>query len=105
MSKSEGRKFDADKPMMSLLPPHAMLAVGRVLTFGAKKYEKDNWKRVPGGHQRYMDAMMRHLFAYMSGEMNDQETGESHIAHLMCCASFILDSIESGQPLPENDTI
>jgi hypothetical protein len=105
MDTGIGRKFDGDKPLMSLLPPHAMIAVGRVLTFGAKKYERDNWKRVPDGHQRYMDAMMRHLFAYMSGEMDDPETGESHMAHLMCCAAFILDAIESGNPLPGGEKI
>jgi hypothetical protein len=97
----KGRKFDSGKPMMSLLPPHAMLAVGRVLTFGAQKYSKDNWKRVPSAKQRYMDAMMRHAFHFMSGEERDSETGENHLAHLICCASFILDAAESGNDLPE----
>jgi hypothetical protein len=97
----KGRKHDTGKPMMSLLPPHAMLAVGRVLTFGAQKYSKDNWKRVPSAKQRYMDAMMRHAFHFMSGEQRDSETGENHLAHLICCASFILDAAESGNDLPE----
>jgi hypothetical protein len=97
----KGSKFDSGKPMMSLLPPHAMLAVGRVLTFGAQKYSKDNWKLVPSAKQRYKDAMMRHAFHFMSGEERDPETGENHLAHLICCASFILDAAESGNDLPE----
>lgn len=97
----KGRKHDTGKPMMALLPPHAMLAVGRVMTFGAEKYSRDNWKRVPAAKQRYMDAMMRHAFQFMTGEEVDPETGESHLAHLICCASFILDAAESGGKLPE----
>ena len=33
---TEGLKFDSDKPMMSLLPPFATLAVGRVLRWVQK---------------------------------------------------------------------
>ena len=44
-----GRKFDQDKPHMALLPPYALEAVARVLTYGAQKYERDNWKYVPDG--------------------------------------------------------
>ena len=94
-----GRKFDSGKPMLSLLPPHAVMAVGRVLTIGAQKYAVDNWKFVPNGEQRYKDALMRHLFQYLQGTDTDEETGEHHLAHLMCCALFILDSYESGVPL------
>jgi hypothetical protein len=99
----EGRKFDGNKPMMSLLPPHAMIAVGRVLTFGAKKYDRDNWKKVPNAKIRYLDAMFRHGFQYLSGEEIDSESGENHMAHIICCASFILDAYESGNDLPERN--
>lgn len=94
-----GMKFDSEKPMMSLLPPNAALAVGRVLTMGAKKYAPDNWRLVENGHQRYLDASLRHLFAYISGQKLDPESGENHMAHVICCAMFILDAAESGNPL------
>lgn len=95
----EGLKFDSEKPMMSLLPPFATLAVGRVLTMGAKKYSAGNWQHVENGQRRYADAALRHFFAYMSGEERDPESGENHMAHVICCAMFILDAAESGNPL------
>ncbi|CAB4167992.1 hypothetical protein UFOVP1666_122 [uncultured Caudovirales phage] len=86
-----GRKFDGDKLQYGLLPVSSLKDVVKVLTFGAKKYEKDNWKYVPDGKSRYFDAAQRHLWAYKEGELNDPETGISHIAHAICCLMFIND--------------
>lgn len=102
----KGRKFDGDKPMVSLLPPNALLATARVLTFGARKYSPDNWKYVAGAKRRYMDALGRHLLQYQSGEENDDESGESHLAHAACCLLFLLDAQETGWvfPVEENES-
>ena len=86
-----GRKFDGGKLQYGLLPPLALREIVEVLTFGAEKYEPDNWRRVPDGPRRYFDAAQRHLWAYKSGEMYDQETGVSHLAHALCCIMFMLD--------------
>jgi hypothetical protein len=86
-----GRKFDGDKLQYGLLPPLALKDVVKVLTYGAQKYEPDNWRRVPDGHRRYFDAAQRHIWAYKEGEMNDPETGISHLAHAVCCLMFMND--------------
>ena len=87
---TEGVKFDNDKPQWSLMPWKALSQVVDVLTYGAKKYAPDNWKKVPNARQRYIDAGFRHLTAYAGGEKNDSETGLSHLAHAMCCLLFLL---------------
>lgn len=84
-----GRKFDGGKLQYGLLPPSALKDVVQVLTFGAEKYEPDNWKRVPDANRRYFDAAMRHLWAYKEGEIYDSETGVSHLAHAACCILFM----------------
>jgi len=38
-----GRKFDGGKLQYGLLPPLALKATVEILTFGAEKYEPDNW--------------------------------------------------------------
>lgn len=86
---SEGKKFDLDKPRFSLIPQGTLQPVIRVLEFGAKKYSEGNWKHVPGAHARYFDAAHRHLDAYWRGEQTDAETGESHLAHAICCLLFL----------------
>lgn len=84
-----GRKFDGGKLQYGLLPPSALKDVVKVLTFGAEKYEPDNWKRVPDANRRYFDAAMRHLWAYKEGEVYDSETNVSHLAHAVCCILFM----------------
>lgn len=86
-----GRKFDGGKLQYGLVPPLALRETVKVLTFGAEKYEPDNWRRVPDGHRRYFDAAQRHLWAYKEGEIIDPESGVNHIAHAICCLMFMLD--------------
>ncbi len=87
----QGRKFDLDKPEYGLIPPQCLDEVARVLTVGAKKYERDNWRYVEDGPRRYFDAAQRHLWAYKRGEILDPETGLSHLAHAVCSLMFIYD--------------
>ena len=89
-----GTKHDHGKPILGAVPPHAELAVGRVLTFGAEKYARGNWDRVEDHENRYMDAALRHLNAHRRGELTDSESGESHLAHAACCILFMLDKQE-----------
>ena len=73
-----GRKFDGGKLQYGLLPPLALKATVEILTFGAEKYEPDNWKHVPDSKRRYFDAMQRHLWAWKSGEQNAIGTDSSN---------------------------
>lgn len=85
-----GVKYDNDKPQWSLLPFRALTQVVAVLTYGAKKYAPDNWKKVPDARRRYIDAGFRHLTAYTTGETNDPETGKHHLAHAICCMLYLV---------------
>ena len=91
LSLTTGRKFDSGKLEYGLLPAHALDEVVQVLTVGAKKYDRDNWRYVDDGPRRYFDAAQRHLWAYKRGELTDPETGISHIAHAICSLMFIAD--------------
>lgn len=90
VEKSTGKKHDGGKPSMALLSPAALIEVAKVLDFGAKKYDAWNWK---GGFKwgRLASAVLRHIFAWLSGEDKDPETGLSHLAHAMCGLMFLVD--------------
>ena len=90
MSEMQGKKLDQNKPRMSLLPKGVLNAVIRVLEFGASKYAESNWQTVPDARRRYYDAMHRHIDAWWQGEKKDSETGESHLAHAICCGMFLM---------------
>jgi len=86
-----GTKHDGGKPILGAIPPNAELAIGRVLEFGARKYDRDNWRKVDDLQTRYMDAALRHLNAVRRGEALDEESGEHHLAHAACCVLFMLE--------------
>lgn len=96
---NEGRKDDADKDRMELIPPELLFAVSKVLTFGARKYADRNWEKgMRWG--RVFGALMRHLWAwwggkgpttksFLLGEL-DAETSFSHLWHAACCLTFLI---------------
>lgn len=88
--KDIGTKHDIGKVRYSLLPKGVLGKVLNILEFGTNKYSKDNWQQVPNARDRYYDAAMRHIQAWYYGETKDPETGESHLAHALCCLMFLL---------------
>lgn len=90
-SIAPGTKHDSDKPRWDLLPHHAVAQVVAVLSFGAQKYEPDNWRAVQGWRWRYYAAAWRHAVAWWLGERHDPESGLHHLAHAACCMLFLLE--------------
>lgn len=83
-------KNDKGKLRPTLLSMKAIKRLLRVLEFGAKKYERDNWKLVEP--QRYKDALARHFMEYLEDERSiDEESGLPHIYHVMANAMFLCD--------------
>ena len=107
---SEGIKYDSAKPKMNLLPPKAILEVAKVLTFGAEKYDAENWRKLDDLQNRYTAGALRHIFAHMDGEELDPETNLSHLAHALCCLLFKLEielenaKIEEEEPRETDST-
>tara|TARA_R110002074_G_scaffold81156_1_gene182055 strand:+ start:152 stop:610 length:459 start_codon:yes stop_codon:yes gene_type:complete len=86
-----GKKFDSEKPKMYLLPPKATVEVAKVLTFGAAKYDEENWRKLEDAQNRYSGGALRHIFSHLDGELEDPETNLSHLAHAICCLLFKLE--------------
>ena len=90
MEKQQATKADSEKVRLELLPVRPLLDVGKVLTFGAKKYSERNWEKGLAWSRPYA-AALRHLFAWWSGETYDKETGLTHLAHALCEIMFLLE--------------
>lgn len=89
---SEARKFDQGKPMFTAMFTKALNAVMRVMTFGATKYGKYNYLKNGGlAPSRLVDAAYRHMSSWWDGEKVDSESGESHLAHAICCLGMLLE--------------
>ena len=76
-----GLRLDEGKPRVDLIPPEAMMELGKLYAAGAKKYADRNWERGMPWSQ-CLGPLMRHLFKWMAGERLDPETGLSHMTHV-----------------------
>jgi hypothetical protein len=85
---TKGTKNDQQKPIIALIVPEFIEELGKVLTYGAKKYAPENWKK-DLEHERILSALYRHLIAYHKGETHDPETGYSHLSHIACNTMFL----------------
>lgn len=86
-----GTKFDSSKLPLQLLPTDVLEQVAAVLLFGSKKYGVNNWRKGIK-YSRLYGAALRHLWAWWRGIDNDEETGLPHLAHAICCITFIMAS-------------
>lgn len=89
------KKYDSEKPRLDLLPVVALRGAGRVLAYGAKKYDPDNWRKVDD-RRRYLGAALRHLFAWAGGEDLDPESGLPHLDHAVCSVLFLAEADAQG---------
>lgn len=86
----QSAKADKGKLELSLVNPQLVKAVAEVRMYGTEKYgDSENWRKVEP--KRYIDALYRHLLAYIEGNEVDEESGLSHLSHMACNISFLLD--------------
>lgn len=90
---SEATKNDKGKPPISLIPRSAIEAEARVLAVGAEKYGRYNWQRGMNW-SRFIDAALRHIFAFADGENYDtgaEGSQELHLANARACLGFLIE--------------
>ncbi|MFA7327113.1 MAG: dATP/dGTP diphosphohydrolase domain-containing protein [Candidatus Kapaibacterium sp.] len=81
-------RHNEGKLKWTLVSFEALEPMVKVLEFGAKKYEIDNWKK--GLYTTEIcESMLRHIFAYLNGENLDEDSGLSHIGHIQANAMFL----------------
>lgn len=86
----------------SLLPVQALAQVARVYSYGAEKYDRNNWRKGYAWHLSY-DAMQRHLHAFWGGEDLDPESGLPHLAHAMFHALTLLTFLSDPKYASKDD--
>lgn len=85
---TQGIRHNQGKPQWSQIHWKSLEPMIRVLEQGAKEVGKDNWKKgLPV--LEVCESLLRHTFALMDGEDNDQKSGEPHIGHILANAMFL----------------
>lgn len=100
------QKFSQGKPDYTLLPWNGIDHMAKIMTDNLEdnggKYKRDNWKRWGSKmNEIYLPSLIRHLRAYMKGEIIDPEDGHKHMAKVMINASFIIWAEEERESSDE----
>lgn len=91
-----GIKNDSAKPQISLVPMQMVIDAAKARAYGNEKYKntpgysKNNWATLD--KQRVLDALMRHLIAYIENpNAKDEESGLSPLCHVAANLSFLCE--------------
>lgn len=81
--KGSGARYNIGKADLSLIPLVTLEEEAMVWEYGKAKYAAWNWAKGMNWSVPYACAL-RHLSAWQRGEEIDPESGQSHLAHVMC---------------------
>jgi len=87
----KGVRYNQGKLLFNLIEPEFEKQLAEVMTFGAKKYDINNWKKIPKhkGIDDCKNSLMRHFNAYRRGEFIDEDSGKPHLACLAVNSMFL----------------
>lgn len=84
------------KPRLSLVPPASLLYEALAMQNGAAKYGPFNWRDKKVQALIYIDALKRHVDAWVDGEEVAADSGVPHLAHAKACLGILIDALETG---------
>ncbi len=83
-------------PLFSVVPPASLIYEGLAMQDGARKYGPFNWRSKKVILSIYLDALGRHVLAFVDGEEFAADSKKPHLAHAKACLGIIIDAMETG---------
>lgn len=77
-------RFNEGKPDWTLLDFDSLLPMVEGMTYGATKYDRENWKLPCDDPRQHLKSAMRHLIAIIQGEEIDPESSVRHSGLVGC---------------------
>ena len=92
--RGQEAKADAGKLELDLVPWQMVRDIAQVRMYGNAKYgDPDNWKTVE--LRRYINALLRHLLAFLEDHSSkDEESSIEHYKHMACNMAFICEMMK-----------
>lgn len=86
--KEQALRYNSGKRKWSLVDFKSLEPMVEVLEHGCIKYSPNNWKKgMPV--TEVSESLLRHMFAFLSGESQDADSKCDHLGHIMCNAMFL----------------
>jgi hypothetical protein len=79
-----------------LVPPVAIIEIAQAFRDGAEKYNAYNWREKAVPTMTYLNAAMRHIYAYLDGEERSADADVLHLAHAAACLCILMDADSCG---------
>jgi hypothetical protein len=95
----------AKKPSMTKLPAIAVAHANHAMMNGAEKYGAFNWRSKKVIASIYIDAAIRHLFAYFEGEQIADDSGVHHLGHAIASIAILLDAESTGNLIDDRPIV
>lgn len=86
----------ARKAPLALVPPALVIWAAPAAKNGADKYGPFNWREHPVEVMTYIEAMQRHLAAFVDGQNEAEDTHIHHLSHVAAGLGILCDSISLG---------
>lgn len=84
------------QPILSALSTASILYEAWAMRDGVRKYGAFNYRDKGVRSSVYIDACLRHIFAYWDGEDLAPDSRAHHLGHAKACLGIIIDGIEQG---------
>lgn len=85
------------KVPMSIFPASAIAMGSLAFANGALKYGSWNWRVAGVRTSTYLDAALRHLYAFQNGEECDTEDGVPNLSAALACIAIIVEARLCGK--------
>ena len=96
MSRNPKDLVGSKKAPLRYVPPALAIAASGPMEDGALKYGPFNWRERPVEVLSYIEAVFRHLYAYLDGQDAAEDTGFSHLDHAIAGLGIIVDAQAHG---------
>ncbi len=84
------------KVSLSLVPASSLIYEALAMKNGADKYGPFNWRGNKVQLMIYIDACLRHIYSFVDGENDAQDSKVPHLAHAKACLGIIIDAMCTG---------
>lgn len=98
--EEKGLKYDQGKPDLSILPIEALEAMAAAFTYGAKKYQRNNFKKGIEVN-RTLAAALRHIYAKLNKQDFDIESGVDHLGHALAAIAMAIYTLKHKPELDD----
>lgn len=101
---SEAERYNEGKPAMGYLPLDLLDGAARVMEYGARKYEAENYRKGYSNLYSPLSSLIRHVAELQrtiatedldgeKGHLLDSESGQAHVHHVITSALLLIHSM------------